>query len=90
MGFTLLESQACGTQAICTDAGAMAEFVRAGVTGAVAAQNSPESLCAALRQFTERAGDLALREACVQFARELNWDTVVTRHLQLYGAIASG
>ncbi len=90
MGFTLLESQACGTPVVCTNAGAMAEFVRAGATGAVVAQNSPESLCAALRRLTERTDDPALPEACVQFARELNWNTVVTRHLQLYGAKVSG
>ena len=84
MGFTLLESQACGTPAVCTDAGAMSEFVQAGVTGAVAAQNSPESLCAALRQFAGRDGDLALRAACVDFARRLNWESVVAQHLQLY------
>ena len=41
MGFTLLESQACGTPVICTDAGAMHEFLQPGVTGVVAAQNSP-------------------------------------------------
>ena len=90
MGFTLLESQACGTPAICTDAGAMAEFVRAGITGAVVAQNSSESLCAALRQFTDREGDPTLREACVQFARGLNWEAVVTQHLQLYRGNAPG
>ena len=84
MGFTLLESQACGTPAICTDAGAMSEFVRAGVTGAVAAQNSPESLCAALRQFTAREDNPALRDACVQFTHEMNWASVVAQHLELY------
>jgi alpha-maltose-1-phosphate synthase len=45
MGFTLLESQACGTPAICTDAGAMAEFVDHERTGLVVAQNSPDAMC---------------------------------------------
>ena len=86
MGFTLLESQACGTPAICTDAGAMSEFVRAGTTGAIAAQNSPESLYAALRQFTEDEGSVTQRDACVQFARGMNWASVVTQHMELYDA----
>lgn len=38
MGFTLLESQASGTPAICTDAGAMAEFIDHERTGLVVAQ----------------------------------------------------
>ena len=86
MGFTLLESQACGTPAICTDAGAMAEFVQAEVTGAVAAQNSPNSLCAALYRFTNRGDDANLRDACVRNAHALNWESVVVQHLSLYRA----
>ncbi|MFM5887768.1 MAG: glycosyltransferase, partial [Dolichospermum sp.] len=48
MGFTLLESQACGTPVICTDAGAMHEFVDNGKTGFVVKQNSGEAISTAL------------------------------------------
>ena len=90
MGFTLLESQACGTPVICTDAGAMKEFLQPGVTGAVAAQNSPESLCAALREVTDRGENEVSRDACVNFARELNWESVVAHHLRFYATNSSG
>ncbi len=87
MGFTLLESQACGTPVICTDAGAMREFLDPGRTGMVAAQNSPASLCAALREVTAwtETGRPGVAEACAAFARAHNWETVVAQHLELYG-----
>ncbi len=85
MGFTLLESQACGTPVICTDAGAMHEFLAPGQTGLIAAQNSPESLCDALRAVTDWTG-AETRDACVRFAHALNWESVVVQHLTLYAS----
>lgn len=88
MGFTLLESQACGTPAICTDAGAMSEFVDDGSTGFVVKQNSGEAIATALRQLI----NLSLSEyveyqnRCREWVKSLSWSTVVQRHLEIYKA----
>ena len=89
MGFTLLESQACGTPVICTDAGAMKEFLEPGRTGAVAAQNSPASLCEKLREVTAwtETGKPGVAEACAAFALAHNWETVVAQHLEFYSGL---
>lgn len=86
MGFTLLESQACGTPAICTDAGAMHEFVDDGKTGFVVKQNSGESIAAALSKIV----DLPTLEyaeyqtRCREWIQPLSWLTVVQKHLEIY------
>lgn len=90
MGFTLLESQACGTPVICTDAGAMPEFVDPGRTGLVVQQNSGEAIANALRQLldlstTER---LAYQERCHRWIEPLSWSTVVQKHLEIYQGTA--
>jgi glycosyltransferase involved in cell wall biosynthesis len=91
MGFTLLESQACGTPALCTDAGAMPEFVEDGRTGFVVAQNSGEAIAAALRRITS-CSELEY----AQFAKRardwvvgLSWSEVVKHHLRLYSEPAN-
>ncbi|MBW4462388.1 MAG: glycosyltransferase family 4 protein [Nodosilinea sp. WJT8-NPBG4] len=86
MGFTLLESQACGTPAICTDAGAMQEFVEHGQTGWVVEQNSGEAIAKAIRQIInlspEEFEQWQIRSRqCVAY---LNWESVVEQHLELY------
>lgn len=88
MGFTLLESQACGTPAICTTAGAMHEFVEDGRTGFVVKENSPESLCAALKRIVEQsdADRAAMSARCREFMQPMSWSTVVEKHLHLYAA----
>jgi glycosyltransferase involved in cell wall biosynthesis len=86
MGFTLLESQACGTPVICTDAGAMYEFVDNGKTGFVVKQNSGEAIATALSHFV----NLSLSEyaeyktRCCEWIKPLSWSTVVQRHLDIY------
>ncbi len=44
LGLVLLESMACGTPVICTDVGAMPEFVEEGVTGFIVPPNNPRAL----------------------------------------------
>lgn len=86
MGFTLLESQACETPVICTDAGAMHEFIDDGKTGAVVAQNSGEALAAALSRVID-AGDLEFAEIqgrCRRFVQTLTWSRVVDDVLRTY------
>jgi glycosyltransferase involved in cell wall biosynthesis len=85
MGFTLLESQACGTPVICTDAGAMSEFVDPQGTGLVVQQNSAEALCGALQQVI-RLQDPAQSHRCQQWIDPLNWSTVVAKHLSTYSS----
>lgn len=86
MGFTLLESQACGTPVICTDAGAMHEFVQPGVTGLVVPQNSSQAIAEALGRVLSLPDEAyaAFRTACRDWITPLNWSAVVNRHLDLY------
>lgn len=88
MGFTLLESQACGTPVICTDAGAMHEFVDEGRTGFVVKQNSGEAIATALRQLLSLSpleyAEYQTRSR--EWIKPLSWSTVVQRHLEIYTA----
>lgn len=86
MGFTLLESQACGTPAICTNAGAMHEFVDQGQTGCVVEQNSGEAISQAIRQIIDLSPEKYehWRTHSRQWVTGLNWESVVERHLELY------
>lgn len=90
MGFTLLESQACGTPVICTDAGAMSEFVLPGKTGWVVAQNSAEAIAQALEQSL--AADEQARtdyaHHCRDWVTQLSWAEVARQHLEIYQAQA--
>lgn len=87
MGFTLLESQACGTPVICTDAGAMAEFVCPGVTGSVVPQNSGKAIASALEHWLALTGDQPSvhRQRCCDWVQQFSWNRVVEQHLKLYG-----
>jgi len=86
MGFTLLESQACGTPTICTDAGAMHEFVDDGNTGFVVKQNSGEAIASALRQFLSLSTTetTQYQTRCREWVQPLSWTTVVQKHLEVY------
>jgi glycosyltransferase involved in cell wall biosynthesis len=86
MGFTLLESQACGTPVICTDAGAMYEFVDHGRTGQVVEQNSGEAIAAALDHFINMpaAPYAECRNRCREWAMPFDWTSVVREHLRIY------
>lgn len=86
MGFTLLESQACGTPVICTDAGAMDEFVDHGHTGFVVKQNSGEAIAAALNSLISlfQSEYAQFQANCREWIQPLSWSTIVQRHLELY------
>jgi glycosyltransferase involved in cell wall biosynthesis len=86
MGFTLLESQACGTPVICTDAGAMHEFVDDGSTGFVVAQNSAQALADAIAGLLDRSASQQrdTAEKCRRWVESLGWPRVVEEHLRLY------
>ena len=86
MGFTLLESQACGTPTICTDAGAMSEFVLHERSGFVVQQNSPVAIARALQRFvTARPQDYSDHvRSCLECTEPLSWEGVVGQHLRAY------
>jgi len=86
MGFTLLESQACGTPAICTNAGAMHEFIDDGKTGFIVKQNSGEDISKALCQLVGLSNpDYAeYQTRSREWTECLSWSTVVSAHLELY------
>lgn len=87
MGFTLLESQACGTPVICTDAGAMSEFVEHQKTGFVVASNSGERIAEALQKVI--ASSLHHSDDQGRFrgwVEPLSWSKVVDAHLHTYAA----
>lgn len=86
MGFTLLESQACGTPVICTDAGAMHEFIDNHCTGFVVKQNSGEAIASALHQIVDLSPTeyAPYQTRCREWIQPLSWLTVVKRHLDIY------
>ena len=86
MGFTLLESQACGTPVICTDAGAMYEFVEDGLTGFVVKQNSGEAIASALEKLINLSPTeyTTYQSRCREWIEALSWKTVVEKHLEIY------
>jgi glycosyltransferase involved in cell wall biosynthesis len=86
MGFTLLESQACGTPVICTDAGAMHEFVDDSHTGLVVRQNSGEAIAIALHQLINLSSSkyAEYETRCLQWIERLSWSTVTRQHLNIY------
>jgi glycosyltransferase involved in cell wall biosynthesis len=88
MGFTLLESQACGTPVICTDAGAMGEFVLNEQNGFVVAQSSAVTIAGALQRFTDMSPEEYSRyvTTCRECMQKLSWSDVVEKHLDAYVA----
>jgi glycosyltransferase involved in cell wall biosynthesis len=90
MGFTLLESMACGTPAICSRVAAMPEFVRDGETGFVF--DTPAQLTEQLRRL---AGDPDLVERMGQAARravdeEFDLKVAGRKMLDLYRGVVVG
>ncbi|MBP0010133.1 MULTISPECIES: glycosyltransferase family 4 protein [unclassified Roseofilum] len=92
MGFTLLESQASGTPVICTDAGAMHEFVNHGKTGLVVEQNSGQAIAKALQhliQLSSQDYQEYQKHSIKWIANNFSWSIVVKKHLELYQGIAN-
>lgn len=86
MGSTLLESQACGTPVICTDAGAMSEFVSRDRTGLVVKQNSPAALTEAIQKIASGSNNLYTAMQRREWVATFGWETVVEKYLGLYSA----
>jgi glycosyltransferase involved in cell wall biosynthesis len=90
MGLTLLESQACGTPVICTDAGAMREFVREGRTGLVVPEGDPAALARALAELAEgmEQGPEAWAGRCRAEVERFGWPQVAEEHVKLYRSVS--
>jgi glycosyltransferase involved in cell wall biosynthesis len=87
LGQTLLESMACGTPVVCSDAGGMPEVVQDGVSGFVVPANDRARLRERLSQL--RADELAERMGAAARAhveRHFTWSATAQRCLLAYGA----
>ncbi|MDK3157455.1 glycosyltransferase family 4 protein [Kamptonema cortianum] len=86
MGFTLLESQACGTPVICSEAGAMAEFVDPGKTGFVVPENSAEAIASALQHFLDLSPTELVNYQvwCCQWMENFSWSSIAQELLKVY------
>lgn len=86
MGFTLMESQACGTPVIHSDAGAMEEFVNEKVTGWEVKQSSPESMAEALQRAATHhiENQVESSKACRAWIQQFGWKSVIDQHLDFY------
>jgi glycosyltransferase involved in cell wall biosynthesis len=86
MGFTVLESQACGTPVICSDAGPMQEFISEGKTGWVFSAGDAKGLGECLMQSLPliESSPKAVLEACRSNAEVYAWNSVSDAYIQLY------
>jgi len=83
MGFTVLESQACGTPVVVSDAGPMADFVEPGRTGWIFRAGDSADLARALRVAVAESSE-AREEECRRHAERYSWSKVAESHLELY------
>jgi len=81
-GLVTLESAACGTPAIVTDVGGLADGVAGLDATLVIPAGAPAVLAA--RLLAAAAGDLPGRGATRAHAEKFSWDGVAHRHLTLY------
>lgn len=86
MGLTLLESQACGTPVICTDAGAMSEFVLNDKTGFIVHQNSVQCLKDAMCHILTKSDKdyKEMQHNCLEWIRQFDWHNVSSQLLKNY------
>ncbi|HAV12561.1 MAG TPA: hypothetical protein DCX06_03540 [Opitutae bacterium] len=86
MGFTVLESQACGTPVLCSDAGPMKEFIVEEATGWVFPAGDADGLLKCLRQLLshlEAAPD-GIDNACRANVFRYGWQSVSKDYCRLY------
>jgi glycosyltransferase involved in cell wall biosynthesis len=80
----LLESMACGTPVIATDAGGIPEVVVGDCAGEIMSQRTAESLVASARKlFARRISQHQVR----QYAEQFGWDCTVSELLELFDNI---
>ena len=85
----VLESMACGTPAICTNAGGMPEIVEDGENGFIVPLNDPKSLEEKIKYFidnqeeSKRMGENARKKILAEYT----WDAVARRCLEGYNEL---
>lgn len=89
LGLVILESMACGTPVICTDAGGMPEIVDDGENGFIVPLNDPKSLEEKISYFldnpdeSKRMGENARKKILEDFT----WDAVARRCIEGYSEL---
>lgn len=86
MGFTGMESQACGCPVIVSDAGPMNEFIKDGVTGLVFKNGDAHNLRHQLEAMTQLPGflDGTISSDCREHVNQYSWAEVAREHQNLY------
>lgn len=82
-GLVVLESLACGTAVVATDAGGLGEAVAPLDPGLVVPAGDVAALARRLDE-ANRTGNLPSPEECRSFAERYSWPAVVARHRALY------
>jgi glycosyltransferase involved in cell wall biosynthesis len=80
----LLESMACGTPVVASGAWGNPEVVRSPDAGAIAAENTPASLAASVRDVLGRA---IPRAATRRYAEDFSWDETTAGQIALFETI---
>lgn len=87
MGFTSLESQASGTPVLVSDAGPMHEFMNEGVSGSVFRAGDVANLSERMQEvlgWYDTTPSPLIAERCAQHVQSFSWQSVASRHLELY------
>ena len=89
LGLVLLESMACGTAVICSEAGAMSEFVEQGITGYVVPPNDSQALGMRIAQLvdnpelSEKMGAAGKEKVRAYYT----WDKIAPHTLRCYNPV---
>jgi glycosyltransferase involved in cell wall biosynthesis len=88
LGLTMLESMAVGTPVVCTDVGAMPEYVVDGVTGYVVPPNDPKQLRDRIdRLLDDKASAIEMGRAGSAHVQQFSWAQVATGVAAEYGRV---
>jgi len=82
----LLESMACGTPVVATDAGGTSEVVTAPEAGMLFEERTPEALARAVRRLLERSPDPRVTR---RYAEQFSWAATAVGQAQLFERILS-
>jgi glycosyltransferase involved in cell wall biosynthesis len=88
LGLTMLESMAVGTPVVCTDVGAMPEYVADEVTGYVVPPNDPKQLRDRIdRLLDDKASAIEMGRAGSAHVQRFSWDQVASAYAAEYGRV---